>query len=211
MQRLLKNKNILISGIGKGLGKDMLVKCVDSGAFVYGFTRTKKDIKDLKGKYLNNTKIFIGDATDEKFIKKIFIFLTKNKIVLHGLINNAGERQRKSFSKIKEKDIRHIMNVNFISVFSITQKFVKQLKKNNFASIINVGSIVGEKGFSDQNLLLRDLQKAYRLNYLQKVIKLELIQLIQVSQKPPILKSLRIRKIFILGRLKKFQLEDGER
>ncbi len=149
MQRLLKNKNILISGIGKGLGKDMLVKCVDSGAFVYGFTRTKKDIKDLKGKYLNNTKIFIGDATDEKFIKKIFIFLTKNKIVLHGLINNAGERQRKSFSKIKEKDIRHIMNVNFISVFSITQKFVKQLKKNNFASIINVGSVVGEKGFSD--------------------------------------------------------------
>ena len=41
----LKNKNVLISGVGKGLGRDMMIKCVDSGAFVYGFTRSKKILK----------------------------------------------------------------------------------------------------------------------------------------------------------------------
>ena len=149
MNKILKNKNILISGIGKGLGRDMLIKCVDNGAYVYGFTRTRKDIRHLKGKYLNNTKIFIGDAANEKFIKKLFNYFKKNKIILHGLINNAGERQRKPFIDIKPKDIKKIIHINFISLFLITQNFVKQLTKDNFASIINVGSIVGEKGFSD--------------------------------------------------------------
>ena len=29
-----KNKNILISGVGKGLGLDMLYRCIDNGAFI---------------------------------------------------------------------------------------------------------------------------------------------------------------------------------
>lgn len=149
MKRNLKNKNILISGVGKGLGRDMMFKCVDSGAFVFGFTRSKNDIKNLKGQYLKRTKIFIGDATNEKFIKKLFKYLSDRKIILDGLINNAGQRQRKSFTDFKSKDIRDIMNVNFISTFLIAQQFIKQIKKNNFGSIINIGSIVGDKAFSD--------------------------------------------------------------
>ena len=145
----LKNKNIFISGVGKGLGRDMMFKCVDSGAFVFGFTRSKKDIKNLQEKYVKKTKIFIGNATNEKFIKKIFKYFLKKKIVLDGLINNAGERQRKAFINFKSKDIKHIMNVNFISTFLITQQFVHQLNKNSFGSIINIGSIVGENAFSD--------------------------------------------------------------
>ena len=47
MEKILLNKNILISGIGKGLGLEMFYKCIDNGAFVYGFTRSKADVKKL--------------------------------------------------------------------------------------------------------------------------------------------------------------------
>ena len=90
----LKNKNVLISGVGKGLGRDMMIKCVDSGAFVYGFTRSKKDIKNLQKKYVKKTKIFIGDATNEKFIRKLFKYFSKKKIVLDGLINNGKDKEK---------------------------------------------------------------------------------------------------------------------
>ena len=44
MEKLLKNKTILISGVGKGLGLEMLNNCIEHGAFVYGFTRSRKDM-----------------------------------------------------------------------------------------------------------------------------------------------------------------------
>ena len=149
MEKTLKNKNILISGVGKGLGLDMLYKCIDNGAFIYGFTRSKDDIKKIKKEYLKKSKIFVGNASDYNFLKKLFFYFKKNNIYLNGLVNNAGQRQRKPFIDITKKDINDIININFLSVFLISQLFVKNSKKENQDSIVNIGSIVGDKPFSD--------------------------------------------------------------
>ena len=149
MNNILDKKKILISGIGKGLGKSFFEECINQGAFVYAFTRSKDDIKKIKKKYLYNSKIFIGDGKNHKFIDSIFNYLKKNKIQLDGLVNNAGERQRLSFLKITTKKINSIISNNFISKFYITQKFIKQLKKKQKSSVVNIGSIVGNVGFSD--------------------------------------------------------------
>ena len=148
MEKILKNKNILISGIGKGLGLDMLYRCIDHGAYVYGFTRSKNDLKKIKKNYLAKSKLFVGDATNDYFLKKLFLYFKKNKIFLNGLINNAGQRQRKSFIDFSKKDIEQILKVNFLSTFLLTQLFVKN-SNNNGESVVNVGSIVGDKPFSD--------------------------------------------------------------
>ena len=67
---------------------------------------------------------------------------------MDGLINNAGQRQRKSFIDFTKKDIEQIIKVNFVSTFLLTQLFVKN-SKNHGESIVNIGSIVGEKPFSN--------------------------------------------------------------
>ena len=148
MEKILKDKKILISGVGKGLGLDMLYKCIDNGAYIYGFTRSKSDIKKINKKYLTKSKIFVGDVTNDKFLKRLFSYFKKNKIYLDGLINNAGQRQRKSFIDFTKKDIEQIIKVNFVSTFLLTQLFVKN-SKNHGESIVNIGSIVGEKPFSN--------------------------------------------------------------
>ena len=150
MKKELNKKTILISGIGKGLGKAFFQSCIDNGAFVIGFTRSSSDLKKIKIKYLKQSKIFIGDGRDTKFIDKIFKYLVSKKIKLHGLINNAGERQRYSFLDIDYDKITRLFDNNFISKFYITQKFIKHIKQKKISrSIINIGSIVGEKGFSN--------------------------------------------------------------
>ena len=125
----LKNKNILISGIGKGLGKEMMIQCIKNGAKVYGFTRSKKDLKEIKFRYGNKAKFFHGDVNDKKFLKKLFNFFKNNKIILDGLINNAGIRQRKEFISITHRDLRNVIETNFISLFFLTQSFIKQASK----------------------------------------------------------------------------------
>ena len=59
MKKELNKKIILISGIGKGLGKAFFQSCIDNGAFVIGFTRSTSDLKKIKIKYLKQSKILL--------------------------------------------------------------------------------------------------------------------------------------------------------
>ena len=146
---MLKNKNIFITGIGKGIGKETFEACVKNGAFVYGITRSKKDIKKFK-KY-KNTKIYLGDSRNINLVKKIFKDSIKEKKKINGIINNAGIRFRRSYLKISKKDLQQVFDNNFFSIFFIIQEYLKVIgsKKNANCSIVNVGSIVGKIGFSE--------------------------------------------------------------
>ena len=144
---MLTNKNIIVTGVGKGLGFDILKKVISYEGFVYGITRSQSDFKKLKK--IKNCKIFIGDVKDTKTIKKILSESLKDKKIISGLVNNAGIRQRLNFKDIDKKKLIEVFDNNFFSVFENMRLFSEYLIKNKYAgSIVNIGSIVGNKGFS---------------------------------------------------------------
>ena len=145
---MLKKKNILITGVGKGIGYELVKQCLSNGSYVYGLTRSKSDLKKFKN--LTNCKIFIGDVENKSLINKILIQSVKDKRLISGFVNNAGVRQRKEFIKISRPELLDVLNTNLISVFINMQLFSKYLiKKKLSGSIVNIGSIVGKNGFSE--------------------------------------------------------------
>lgn len=145
---ILKKKNILITGAGKGIGLATVEKAVKEGAFVYAITRSKNDIKNLKK--IGNLKVYFGNTSNLKLINKIFKDSINDKKTITGLVNNAGIRQRINFEKISRKQIKEVFENNFFSTFYIMQIFVKHLMKKKLkGSIVNLGSIVGPQGFKD--------------------------------------------------------------
>ena len=145
---ILKNKNILITGAGKGIGLATVEQAVKEGAFVYAITRSKQDIKNLNK--IRNLKAYYGDVSNLKLINKIFSDSIRKKRIITGLINNAGIRQRISFDKITKKQINEVFENNFFSTFYIMQIFTKYLLKKKLKGyIVNLGSIVGPQGFKD--------------------------------------------------------------
>ena len=44
-------KNILIIGAGKGIGKRLLLDCLRDNYFVYAIVRSKKNFENFKKKY----------------------------------------------------------------------------------------------------------------------------------------------------------------
>ena len=144
----LRNKNILITGVGKGLGKSMVEYFLKSGAYIYGITRSKSDINKLPNN--KKLKLYVGDVRNVKIIKKIFNQSVKDKRIINGLVNNAGIRQRSKFENISSKDIKKVFDINFFSVFEILKLYVAYVKKYKInSSVVNIGSIVGETGFKD--------------------------------------------------------------
>jgi 3-oxoacyl-[acyl-carrier protein] reductase len=142
---LLKNKNIFVTGVGKGIGFDLVNEIIKEGGFVYGITRSKNDIKKIKNKM---SRIYFGDVTNLNLINKIFNQSIKDKRIITGVVNNAAERQRLKFQDINLYKIKKLFDVNFFSVFEIMKIFYDYIKnKKTPSSIVNLGSIVGNLGF----------------------------------------------------------------
>ncbi len=142
------NEYFLLTGASKGIGKATLDFLLKKKEKVIVLVRNKKDIIE----YIKNRDlvIFEGDVCNKKIVKKIFNFAGIKKLNIKYLINNAGQRQRKNFLKISEKDIKKIFEVNFFSVFNLCQNFAHHnLRKKNNASIVNISSIVGSLGFKE--------------------------------------------------------------
>ena len=171
---LLKNKNILVTGVGKGLGENMLENFVKSGAFVYGVTRSKSDV--AKFKRYKNSKVFFGDVRNLNLINRIFKQSLKEKKPINCLVNNAGIRQRLKFEKITDEKLKEVFNINFFSVFRIMKLYASYCLKNNIkSSIVNIGSIVGEKGFkelsgySSTKGALKSMTQCFAVEYAKKI------------------------------------------
>ena len=142
---LLINKNIFVTGVGKGIGFDLVNEIIKEGGFVYGITRSKNDIKKIKNKM---SRIYFGDVTNLNLINKIFNQSIKDKRIITGVVNNAAERQRLKFQDINLYKIKKLFDVNFFSVFEIMKIFYDYIKnKKTPSSIVNLGSIVGNLGF----------------------------------------------------------------
>jgi len=147
---ILRRKNILITGAGKGIGFDSVKNCIREGAFVYALIKNKNDKKKFNIFHKNSYKVIVGNVNNNKLILKTFRDSIKSKKIISGLVNNAGMRFRKKFSLITEKELHEVFKVNFYSIFFLIQNFRNYLSKlKRKGSVVNVSSIVGEIGFKE--------------------------------------------------------------
>ncbi len=145
---LLRNKNILITGAGKGIGEQLVQSAIKNGAFVYAVIKDKRDNRKFKEN--KNLKIYNGNVKNKNLFKKIFKDSEKEQKKINCLINNAGVRFRKKFLKIESKELKDVFETNFFSIFSILQLTSEfWIKRKIQGSVINLASIVGQTGFED--------------------------------------------------------------
>ena len=63
---ILKNKNIFITGAGKGIGQSCVHNFLSKGGYVFALINKKND--NLKFKGFSNLKIYNGSAGNQKLI-----------------------------------------------------------------------------------------------------------------------------------------------
>ena len=146
----LKNKVALVSGAGKGLGRACALALAEAGANLIIISRTQKDldqvariVKKLKSK----CKTYVCDITNFNDLKKIINKQSRIDI----LINNAGTNIPEHFTKVKTKNMEHLVKINTIAAFNLAQlcslKMIKSKNRKKIGgSIINMSSQMGHVG-----------------------------------------------------------------
>ena len=150
MSITLKNKKIIISAGGSGIGWSSAKIFLDKGAIVYLCDINPTFLNKCKTHKLNNKKLFVFqcDASDENQVKNFFSKILKKTKKIDALINNVGVAgPTGSLEKLKSKDWERTIQVDVNSHFYFTKKAIPLIKKSRNGSIINISSTAGILGF----------------------------------------------------------------
>ena len=134
-------KKVLVSGGTKGIGGAIVTKLLDEGYSVIATTRdkTKANILEHKNLTVENLDLSSKDSVSE-FQEKVESF--KPSV----LINNAGVTKDNLFLRMSENDWTEVIETNLNGTYRLTKIFLKDMIKNKWGRIINIGSVSGLMG-----------------------------------------------------------------
>ena len=151
---MLKNKNAVVTGATRGIGREMAFTLVKNGANVAINYRTLNEeverlIEELKS-YGTNIVAVKCDISHEEEVKS-FIAESKEQLgSIDILINNAGITKDGLLMRMKEKDFSDVLDVNLKGTFITTREVASIMMKQRHGKIINISSVVGVIGNAGQ-------------------------------------------------------------
>ena len=141
------NRNVLVTGASRGLGRAIAVAFGKAGYFVHvGYHKRE----DKATETLEEIRAAVGDgelcAFDVRQVDQVhaaFEGIIKSRGRVDVLVNNAGVVRDSLFATLSREDWTEIQSVNLDGAFHCCRAAVKSMMRNKQGAIINVGSIAG--------------------------------------------------------------------
>jgi short-subunit dehydrogenase len=143
----LKNKIVVVTGAGSGIGRQLVVQLLARGAKVAGVDIRESALEETRAVAKSDDEAFARftlDITDRAGVEALPEQVVSRLGAVDGLINNAGMIQ--PFVRLKDLDyaaIERVMNVNFLGTVNMTKAFLPHLLARPVAHIANVSSMGG--------------------------------------------------------------------
>jgi 3-oxoacyl-[acyl-carrier protein] reductase len=142
-------KNALVTGSGRGIGKEIALRLAQAGANVAicdldleTAKSTAAEIESL-GRKAIALKADVSKAADVQTIFSAFIETFKTIDIL---VNNAGITRDNFIVRMKEEDWDLVLNINLKSAFLCCKEASKHMLKARQGKIVNIASVVGISG-----------------------------------------------------------------
>ena len=133
---MYKNKNIIVTGASRGVGFEIALHFIKSGANVIGLSRGKGNIED------QNYKHYSVDLGDPDSIVKCFKnYISKDFKRIDIVINNAAVMTSQFSMIMPIKNVMDMLNVNLLGVFLVSREAAKLMRGKEPSRIINIGSM----------------------------------------------------------------------
>jgi len=148
----LKDKVVIITGAGKGIGYETAKVFYENGAKIAVISRDENDLLKLKQELNPSENEFfymVGDVSLESIVNDFVQKVYKKFLRIDCLINNAGMRFRKKFLDISYVEWQNVFNVNVGSTMLLSQAVLPYMVKQQYGRIVNMASIVGTLGLPE--------------------------------------------------------------
>jgi len=143
---LYKNKTVVLTGAGSGIGLSALQAFHEAGAFVIAHLGRNPDYRH---RVPDTTQCFIGDLLERKEQESFTHFVKQHTSSVDVLVNNAGTMFGRFPAKsLTDEQYLQVVELNQSSVVRITRELIPLLSEVNHGAIINTVSISASTGGS---------------------------------------------------------------
>lgn len=145
----LKNKNALITGAGKGIGKAVALALAAEGTNIILLARTKADLEKTAIEIeAFGVKAFIvtADISDIKSVNEAVEKALAEFKTIDILINNAGIGKFGKFMDLTPEEFEQIIKVNLMGVYYATRAVLPGMIEQQSGDIVNISSTAGVRG-----------------------------------------------------------------
>lgn len=155
----IKNKRCLVTGAGRGLGRQIALDLVGGGASVHVCDVSEEALKSMKDACRDLPVTFhVCNVTDESSVKAMFAEIAETG-PLDVLVNNAGITRDGLLLKISENETRTmplenfkaVIDVNLTGVFLCAREAAAIMARNGGGVIINLSSVSRAGNFGQTN------------------------------------------------------------
>jgi len=155
MDKSLKDKTVILTGAGGGIGSAIAAKLAQMKMkiILFGGNNLEKlqKTRDMVAQY-SSCLMLPGDLNDPEFVKNAILQSVDAMNGIDILINNAGVAQNTPFEEVTIEEFDRIMAINNRTPFFLTQQVLPHLKKSDMATVINIASIVAHHGYPLQSV-----------------------------------------------------------
>ena len=135
------DRNILIAGSSRGIGRELAHHYAEDGHFVAGFSRGESDLVHERYRH------FHADVTDAGQVQQVFSRLVGTPPNV--LIYCAGSKSNSFALLMSVKDAEEMLRTSILGAFITTRSAVRVMKRHGFGRVIYLSSVVvplGEAG-----------------------------------------------------------------
>ena len=145
----LKNKNALITGDGKGIGKAVAIALAKEGVNIVLIAITQADIDEVAQEintYDVKTLALTADVADINSVNLAIEKAIASFQTIDILINNAGIAAFGKFLELEPSEWERIIQVNLMGVYYVTRAILPNMIERQTGDIINISSTAGLNG-----------------------------------------------------------------
>lgn len=152
--QLLENKKVIVTGGMRGIGKAIVKRCLEEGAYVattYNSSNGKvQELLEELSEYKDKLFITKMNVSDPDEVSKSMEEMIDKLDGLDVLVNNAGITQDNLFFRMTDEQWDSVIKTNLYGPFYTMKNAILTMVAQKHGSIVNVASISGVIGAMGQ-------------------------------------------------------------
>ncbi|AEH38526.1 SDR family NAD(P)-dependent oxidoreductase [Halopiger xanaduensis] len=147
----LSNRTVLVTGSGKGVGRELLLATADCGATVVVHYHTSADAaREVADEALErgagDAMTVQGDVTDPESVDGLFSAVEAEFGGVDVLVNNVGDFAPAHWADLDFATWNRVLETNLNGTYLCSKRALAHMREGDYGRIVNIGYASSEKG-----------------------------------------------------------------